>query len=183
MKEVWKPIVGYEGFYEVSNLGRVKSLRSKTGKEKILKPVFNYAGYNCVNLYDSNRKMKTLRIHRLVATAFLPNPNNYPQVNHRDGNKNNNSVQNIEWCTALQNVRHSYETGLNKGVKNHPAKSKPVDMLTKDNVLIRTFPSGREAARQTGLFQSSINYCCTGRQRTTGGYKFRYSESVQATTA
>ena len=113
MKEEWRAIKGYENLYEVSNLGRVRSLeryvKSKTGtrivKERILKPVNVGSGYLGVGLYKEG-KVRIIYVHRLVAQAFIPNPNNLPEVNHKDENKTNNRVENLEWCTREYNMSH-----------------------------------------------------------------------------
>ena len=118
--EIWKPIKGYEGFYEVSNFGRVKSLERKvkanfhfgntrTYKERILKSG-NVKGYQQVTLRNGISKHEF--IHRLVAEAFVPNPKGYKTINHIDGNKKNNCADNLEWCTQKENVRHAWKTGL-----------------------------------------------------------------------
>lgn len=111
-KEIWKDIDGYEGLYQVSNLGNVKSLtnRSNHKEEKILKLNTN-GKYYLVNICK-NTKKKTLLIHRLVAKAFIDNPNNLPQINHINGNKLDNRVENLEWCTCRENIIHSIKTGL-----------------------------------------------------------------------
>ena len=102
----WKDIPGYEGLYQVSNLGEIKSLNYRnTGKEKILKLIKDKKGYFHVNLYK-NGKLKNLQVHRLVAMAFIPNHNNYNQVNHKDENTSNNAVENLEWCTAKYNSNY-----------------------------------------------------------------------------
>lgn len=130
MEEIWKDIQGYEGLYQVSNLGRVKSLarldtRGQRVSEKILKLGKHRAGYFRVNLYK-NGKMKQYLVHRLVALAFIPNPENKEQVNHIDGNKQNNVIENLEWCTHSENIQHAYRTGLAKGLvgENHPLYGK-----------------------------------------------------------
>ena len=105
--EIWKPVKGYEGLYEVSNMGSVRN--SKTGKLKI--PQLMKRGYVQVLLW-TNHQAKGFTIHRLVAEAFLPNPNNFSDVNHKDGNKQNNSVDNLEWCTRSYNLKHAYKNGL-----------------------------------------------------------------------
>lgn len=118
--EVWKDIVGYEGLYQVSNLGRVKSLKrnkaNNYGKvpERVLKQQINKksGGYSQASLCKEG-KYKVFFIHRLVARAFIHNPDNKPVVNHKDGNKHNNCVGNLEWCTQKENVLHSFVTGLN----------------------------------------------------------------------
>lgn len=102
--EIWKDIKGYEGLYQVSNLGNIKSLfRYK----KILKPTKNTLGYLKVSLYK-DKKIKVMSVHRLVAEAFLENTNNFTDINHKDGNKTNNKVENLEWCTRQQNILHRF---------------------------------------------------------------------------
>lgn len=122
MNEIWKDVIGFEGMYQVSNLGNVKSLdrfvysgRNKTriqhGKPK--KPTINQDGYSYVLLYKNNKIKQSLN-HRLAAIAFIPNPENKETVNHIDGDKNNNNISNLEWCTMSENVKHAWRTGLSK---------------------------------------------------------------------
>ena len=129
MKEIWKDINGYEGLYQVSNLGRVRSLNRYVNsaiknnnkvirKGKILKFNSNWNNYLQVNLSKCGKE-KMFAVHRLVALTFIPNPNNLSQVNHIDGNKFNNSVNNLEWCTAKENINHSWKLGLSKSYE-HP---------------------------------------------------------------
>ena len=116
----WRPIKGYEGLYEVSNTGEIKSLprvrkngkSSYLQKEKLLRQSNTTTGYKKVELVKDGKR-KSLKVHRLVAQAFIPNPQNKPQVNHLDGNKINNNVSNLEWATISENVQHGYDTGLN----------------------------------------------------------------------
>lgn len=123
MKEIWKDIEGYEGLYQISNFGRVKSLPKKNGnsyqEERILKPK-NNQGYMQVNLYK-NKKCKSIVIHRMVAKAFIKNEYNKREVNHIDGNKANNRVDNLEWCTPSENQKHAYRIGL-KGRRKEKIK-------------------------------------------------------------
>lgn len=123
--EVWKDVKGYEGFYQVSNKGRVKSLartivrsdgQYKSIKEKILKSGTSSKGYQQINLCR-NGKQKTMKIHRLVAEAYIPNSKNKPEVNHKDGDKSNNVISNLEWVTPKENMRHAYDIGLIRAPK------------------------------------------------------------------
>ena len=127
MVEIWKPIKDYEGLYEVSNFGNVRSLRFD--KVKLLKLNMDRCGYFRCNLYK-NATYKTYSVHRLVALAFISNAKNKSQINHIDGNKQNNRVDNLEWCTNSENITHAYKTGLKSvdGEKNHQ------HILTNDDV-------------------------------------------------
>ena len=165
MEEIWRDIKGYEGKYMVSNLGRVKSLNyNKTGKEKILKGVDNGRGYLILNLYRGG-KGKTCRINRLVAQAFLENPDNLPEVNHKDEIRTNNRVDNLEWCTTQYNVEYS--------------QAKAVIGINKVSGLIVEFPSLMEASRQTGIDQSNICHCLKGKAKSAGGFYWFYSDSEE----
>lgn len=148
-KEYWKDIKGYEGLYQISNLGR---LRNRLGK--IMKPYEKYNKYLFIRLCK-NSIYKNFHIHRLVAEAFIENPYNLPQVNHKDEDKSNNCVDNLEWCTAKYNV--NYGTGLKRAKSKI---SKPVLQYTLDDIFVAEYPSTREASRSTGLPQSHISDCC-----------------------
>lgn len=108
--EEWKDIEGYEGLYQVSNLGNVRALKFYHSRNNVhlLKPTVNKYGY-CVVCLHKDKKVKQYRVHRLVAIAFLPNPDNLPYVNHIDCDKTNNSLTNLEWCTQSENVKHGYD--------------------------------------------------------------------------
>jgi len=139
--ENWKQINGFIGKYEISNLGRVKSLARVTPhghhkKERILKNTLLNTGYYQVNLYSNKGPVKKA-LHRLIATAFLPNPDNKPYINHIDGNPRNNSLNNLEWCNASENQIHAMATGLNKRGVDHGKAKLNID----DVVFIRTFRS------------------------------------------
>lgn len=174
--EIWKKVPGYEAFYEVSSLGRVRSfpriMRKMEGLEmkefvyqgRVLKPARDRKGYLSVRLYGSGRRMD-VKVHRLVAMAFIPNPSNLPQINHKDEDKGNNSVQNLEWCDAYYN-RH-YGTRMQ-------ATSKPVAQCSKDGAIIRLFQSAAEAGRITGIFQSNITANVIGKRRSAGGFVWHY---------
>ena len=160
--ETWRAIAGYEGLYQVSNLGRVKSLNyNHTGTDKILKPGKNQGGYLRVGL-SKDGHTKHLLVHRLVAEAFIQNQNNLETVNHKDEVKTNNVASNLEWMSRGDNKRYS----ANKSAKMF-------DKQTGE--LLATFPSTREAERVTGINQSNISECCKGKRKSAGGYIWRYA--------
>ena len=122
LNEIWKPIKGYEQLYQVSNLGNISNYR------KIMKPFENNSGYLVIDLRCNKTRKKCL-VHRLVAEAFVENSNNYPLVNHKDGNKHNNASSNLEWCTNSENILHARRTGLNP--YNLPSKGKKLGKTSK----------------------------------------------------
>lgn len=180
--EEWRDIRGYEGLYQVSNFGRVRSLdkisRNRWGeyllKGCVLAPLVGTKGYLLVRLYK-NGSAKTLKIHRLVAEAFIPNPNNLPQVNHKDENKQNNVVSNLEWCDNFYNSRYGTRNQkIGEYFRNGPT-SKPVSMYSIGGTLLKTFPSCSEAARELGLYQACISSCCRGDKKTYKGVVWRFA--------
>ena len=156
MEEIWKDKKDYEGHYQVSNCGRVKSI--KFGKEKILKTNVDKDGYLQVTLCKNNIK-KVYKVQRLVAEAFIDNPDNLPQVNHKDEDKTNNNVDNLEWCDRLYNVR--YGTGIERRSKK---RSKPVLQYTLDGEFVREWPSICECGRN-GYSQVDVSECCRGKRK------------------
>ena len=167
MIEIWKDVAGYEGLYQVSNLGRVKRLKGKYMKsDKLLKQVKLDSGYVAVCLCKHN-KTKNFRVHRLVAEAFIPNPEEKPQVNHIDENKTNNVASNLEWMTAKENNNYGTRT---------QRTSKPVKAIDIANGEYNIYCSISECARQLGLHQSNIGQCLKGKCKQIGGYIFEYSK-------
>ena len=151
--EEFRDIPGYEGVYEVSNLGRVR----RDGK--ILKPSKNKKGYLLVSLFKNGTK-KNARIHRLVAQSFIPNPQNLPQINHKDEDKTNNTVDNLEWCDSKYNNNYSL--------------SKPVFQYDLLGNFIREWPSMIKVEEETGIHNSSISMCCLGKLKSAGGFVWKY---------
>lgn len=179
MQEVWKDVVGYEGLYQVSNMGRVKSLKRfnvNTGKyeprEKMLKLSYNKRGYPMVMLINKTiRKGKV--VHRLVAEAFIPNPEHLPQVNHKDENKENNKVENLEWCDNAYN--HNYGTRIERCAEK---LKKKVVQYSVGGTFIAEYDGVRDAALINGFrASSSISECCAGKRKTAYGYIWRYKEA------
>lgn len=180
MEEIWKDVKEFEGIYQISNLGRLKRLetiidtiyqqkykRKIHQKERIIK--VNKCGryYKHTLKNKKSNKKRTTSIHRLVAEAFIPNPNNLPQVNHIDGNRYNNNVKNLEWCTASENVRHA-QNKLNKIVKN----VMQIDKQT--NEVIKIYKSTVQAMKETKVDRTNISKCCNNKQKTAGGFLWKY---------
>lgn len=164
MEEIWKNIEGFEGLYQISNYGNVKSL--KYGKESILKPRKNKDGYLRVGLYI-NGKGKDYTIHRLVALYFIPNNDLFKtQINHKDENKENNNVNNLEWCDAVYNTNYG---NRNKKI------SKQVNQYDLTGNFIRSFPSTKEIERQLGFANNNIGACCNGKRKTAYGFIWEYA--------
>lgn len=176
-KEIWSPINGYEGLYEVSNLGNVRSLgkgKSNASKKRNLKNSKVYGGYLIVRLCK-NGKMKNYKIHRLVAEAFIPNWFDEPQVNHIDENKLNNNVDNLEWCDAKYNSNHGTRNERIFRKTTNGKLSKPVLQFTKTGEFVREWPSANEAGRN-GYNQGKVTSCCRGEQKKHKGYIWKYKE-------
>lgn len=180
--EVWKPIKGYEGLYSVSNLGRVKRIEGVAGEtnrrqpEKILEAVFGARGYYGVNLCK-NGTQKSFYIHRLVALAFVPNPNRLKQVNHKDEDVANNRADNLEWCDAKYN--YYYGTAIARRGLSH---NKAVLQLNapqwapgcKGNEIVCCYKNMEQVAEK-GYSPNAVKKCCQGRQQSHAGFYWKYS--------
>lgn len=181
MKEIWKDIIGFEGIYEVSNIGRVRSLDrqiyNKSSSQatigfyrfypgKILRNVLQSTGYNNVTLHKEGTSYPSL-VHRLVASCFIPNPENKPQVNHINSVRNDNRVENLEWCTASENLFHAYEIGTCKESKGENHK----DSIISDATAIEIFKLNQkgllntEIAKIFGIRANLVAAVLTGRSR------------------
>ena len=196
MKEVWKSIEGYEGYYEVSNLGRVRSLKRKGYKNGTLKQGSSHTQYWVVVLCKDGKRITKL-VHRLVAKAFIPNPDNKPQVNHIDSNRKNNRVDNLEWVTPKENSQHAYDSGsrvvtekmlkrcseMGKqfGRKNIQAVNEPNQrkvVMMKDGKVIKQFDSLTEGAKYVGKnYPGGVWACCNGKFPTYMGYVWEYADA------
>lgn len=180
--EIWKDIKDYEGLYQVSNLGNVRSLdkiiyqKNKMGKNqkhiykgKVLIGSKNNNGYRTISLYDGKRK-NTRLLHRMVAEAFIPNPNQYNYINHKDNNPLNNNVNNLEWCTQNYNIKYAYEKG-----NKIPPNMRRVNQI-KNGYILKTFISISNAERLTGIKGANISKCCRKLRNFAGGYQWEYAK-------
>lgn len=176
--ENWVDVKGWEGFYQVSNYGNVRSLsRTKTVKNggvqevkgRVLTPQTDRFGYYRV-CFTRDGKSVYKRVNRIVAQAFIPNPDNLPQVNHKNECKTDNRVENLEWCDAKYNSNYG---SRNKKVQE--AQSVWVIKLSFNNEILHFYRSAMEAERDTGISNSNINRCCKGKRKSAGGYIWKYS--------
>lgn len=181
MEEIWKDVDGYNGIYQVSNIGRVRSFiewKDRISENpRILKPQSQKTGYVFVYLSKDNEH-RAQRIHRLVADAFIPNPMNKPEVNHIDGNKKNNCVTNLELATRSENSKHAFRIGLRefteKQYEQIMSRAKPVQQMLNGEV-VAEHRSSADAQRTTGICRMSISKCYRGMLKTAGGYYWRYA--------
>lgn len=169
MKEEWRDVPGYEGLYKVSNIGRVKSLNFDGSSEERIMTPYDVHKYKRIRLFK-NKTPKSVGVHRLVADAFIDNPENKPYINHIDGNQSNNHVINLEWCTQSENTIHAYRV---LGFKASGGREKKRVRLVETGQI---FGSIKEASRITGHNRTSIISCCKGRYKTSNGMHWEYVE-------
>lgn len=161
----WRTVVEYDR-YEVNELGQIRH----KDRKKILTPRANRSGYMYVN-FNIGGHRTNFAVHRIVANAFIPNPNNYPEVNHKNLNKADNRVENLEWVNSTENKIHSYNSETRK------SNGKEVEQYDLNNNYIKTFPSASAAAKYMGCSIGAISNCCNGRTKTSQGYLWRFAES------
>ena len=190
LNEIWKDIKNYENLYQDSNYGRVKRLgvyrtsaryykKGRYYPTKIMTSSIGKHGYCCVQLFDYSGSFKTIRIHRLVAEAFIPNPKNKPQVNHKDGNKENNKIDNLEWCTNGENGKHAWDNNLrtkNFGKDNYI--SRKVLQYTSDKKLIKEWDCIKDISRSLGYNYGYIIACCQRKYKLGHNFIWRYKEEI-----
>ena len=174
MIEEWRDIKGYEGLYQVSNTGKVRSLNYHlTGKTKILRPAKSKKGYLQLHL-SKNGQVTNFKVHRIVADTFLSNPLNLTEINHKDENKTNNNVDNLEWCSREYNVNYGTRNQtVSERLTNRTDLSKPVLQFTKTGVLVNEYQSTQEASRN-GFTGSLVVRCCNGERHTHRGFMWKY---------
>lgn len=172
--EVWKPVVGYEGLYEVSNIGRVRSINfHNSGKAKVMRPSLNTWGYLIVDLRKNNKR-HSYTVHRLVAFAFIPNPDNLPEINHKNEIKYDNTVENLEWCTRKYNM--NYGTGNER--RRRRRRIKPIVQLDNNGNVVRKWETGFAASRYYQVNRRCIYDCLHGKQKTCKGFVWKYEYEV-----
>ena len=168
MTEMWKDIKGYEGLYQVSNLGNVRSMNYRgTGEIKNLVPKVNNCGRLWILLSG-----KPKLIHRLVAEAFIPNEEGYPEINHKDENPKNNVVENLEWCTGEYNKKCYLANHKGGRVKKN---TKVVNQYDLSGNIVKQWDDSRTIANETGMNQWSITQCCDGKRKTAYGFRWQYA--------
>lgn len=191
--EIWKEVVWYEWLYKVSNLWRVKSFKEHNGTiERILKNLRSKKWYLYIKLYQSG-KWKCHQIHRLVAVNFILNLENKPQVNHLNGIKDDNTLENLEWCTSKENIKHKFDVLWYKNHyhTNHPDKwnfwkdsrsSKKINQFTTEWTFIKTWFCALDVMREIGISNTSISGCCKWKRKTAWNFIWKYNTDDKNST-
>lgn len=178
--EIWKDIEGYEGMYQVSNMGRVRALDrvkpnsgGQIAKGHILPQSDNGHGYRFVSLWKFN-KGRRFYVHRLVASAFIPNPNNFPIINHKDENKSNNRYENLEWCTQKYNINYGNHMKRLKESYIANGNNRPIDVYDKNGAFLKTFDCSNEVCKELGVHRRGLYLVCQGVAKSYKGYRFAF---------
>lgn len=187
MKEIWKDIEDYEGLYQVSNTGKVRSLDriddiGRKIKGRILADRFDKKGYLSVAL-NKNAKTKYKKVHRLVAEAFIPNLKKLPQINHKNEIKTDNNVGNLEWCSNKYNANYGTKVdrmlktrGQERKIKRPDNRRKKVIQYDLNGNFIKIWNSATEVKQELKIHNGDIGKCCKGKHKTAGGYKWKYAD-------
>lgn len=171
--EIWKDIEGYEGLYQVSNMGRVKSLNYNHGfKEKVMKPTINGSGYPIVSLCKDGKK-KSYCVHKLVATSFICNPENKPCIDHINTIRTDNRVENLRWTTPKENNNNVLTRLKRYGANNY--KARKVLQFTKEGVFVRKWGCIVDASRELNIGHQHISSCCLGKRKIAYGFIWKYA--------
>lgn len=169
-EEIWKDVAGYEGMYMVSNKGRIKSFKRRV--PIIMSNLKAKRGYACI-LITKNKKRKRYFIHRLVGIAFIPNPQNKPEINHKNRIKTDNSIENLEWVTGIENMEHYYGYRVVNRVKKWKKRTISVIQYDMHDNKICEFESVKSASLQTGINKKRIYNCISGEKKSACGYKWK----------
>lgn len=176
-EEIWVPVKGFEDRYEVSNLGRFKSLSKRRGcltlKERIYNGILNSRGYTTVAIGE-DKKYRNVQLHRLVAEAFVPNPNNLPIIDHINGVRNDNRAENLRWCTIIENF--NFPIARERFIDAMSKRRKQVISID-ENGINTIYTSITEASKITGILITSIANCLSGRSKTAGGLHWKYNST------
>lgn len=169
-----KIFLGYEGMYKINKLGQIQSFKRK--KMRYLNPFLHNSGYKSVNLTKNGKRRRVL-LHRLIAEIFIPNPVKHPVINHIDGNRLNNSITNLEWCTQKHNVKESFRIGRigswSGRFEEKHNRSKPILQCDKNGSIIKKWSCAIEVQRKLGFKHQNIRSCCSGKRKTAYGYIWR----------
>lgn len=176
MNEIWKFIDGYDSEYLISNTGKVKSV--KKGRERLLRFATINTGYFYVTLSRHGKTVKKT-VHRLVAETFIPNPEGKTDINHKNGIKTDNRVENLEWVSHSDNLKHAHSSGLFKNPVYPVPITKSVLQIDPDGNVIASYESVTKASNSTGTPATTICMCCKGKRKTSGGFRWKYKQQVE----
>jgi len=186
-EEIWKDVPGYEGVYQASTLGQIRSMDMhipirgglQLRRGRILKPIVNIDGYYTVMLCIY-RKRKIWRVHKLVGITFIPNPQGFKIINHKNEIKTDNRACNLEWCDTRYNINYGDRTAKARAARKLNKRGfKPVVQMSMDGSLLNVYESVASAARLTGCHQGAISNCCIGRAKSSGNYRWRFASGIE----